>query len=114
MDASHQDTTKPRLRAATYARLSETYDAAESVPTQPANADRHAARRGGEPTGDGRQRPASTRAASQHSWHGSGGSVALASGYAGIGGESQSGRGQRGTRWAHGPPSTTGTSTGTS
>jgi hypothetical protein len=46
MDASHQDTTKPRLRAATYARLSETYDAAESVPTQPANADRHAARRG--------------------------------------------------------------------
>jgi hypothetical protein len=31
MDASHQDTTKPRLRAATYARLSETYDAAEAL-----------------------------------------------------------------------------------
>lgn len=29
-----------------YARLSETYDAAESVPTQLANADRHAERRG--------------------------------------------------------------------
>ena len=46
MDASHQDTTKPQLRAATYARLSETYDAAESVPTQLANADKHAERRG--------------------------------------------------------------------
>jgi site-specific DNA recombinase len=31
---------------AVYARLSETYDAAESVPTQLANAERHAARRG--------------------------------------------------------------------
>ena len=35
-----------QLRAAVYARLSETYDAAESVPTQLANAERHAARRG--------------------------------------------------------------------
>ena len=33
MDGTHQDTMKPQLRAATYARLSETYDAAESVPT---------------------------------------------------------------------------------
>jgi hypothetical protein len=31
---------------ALYARLSETYDAAESVPTQLANAERHAGRRG--------------------------------------------------------------------
>ena len=45
MDASPQDTTKPQLRAATYARLSETYDAAESVPAQLANADKHAERR---------------------------------------------------------------------
>ena len=42
MDDMHQDTTKPQFRAATYARLSETYDAAESVPTQLANADRPA------------------------------------------------------------------------
>ena len=41
-----RQTTTPQLRAATYARLSETYDAAESVPTQLANADRHAQRRG--------------------------------------------------------------------
>jgi hypothetical protein len=46
MDGTHQDTMKPQLRAATYARLSETYDAAESVPTQLANADKHAQRRG--------------------------------------------------------------------
>jgi len=37
---------KQQLRAAVYARLSETYDAAESVPTQLANGDRHAERRG--------------------------------------------------------------------
>jgi len=36
----------PQLRAATYARLGETYDAAEPVPTQLASADRHARRRG--------------------------------------------------------------------
>ena len=35
-----------QVRAAVYARLSETYDAAESVPTQLANGDRHAERRG--------------------------------------------------------------------
>ena len=39
-------TREPPLRAAVYARLSETYDAAESVPTQLANAERHAGRRG--------------------------------------------------------------------
>jgi len=41
-----RQTTAPQRRAATYARLSETYDAAESVPTQLASADRHAQRRG--------------------------------------------------------------------
>ena len=46
MDASPKQSTELQLRAALYARLSETYDAAESVPTQLANADRHAARRG--------------------------------------------------------------------
>ncbi len=46
LDSMHQNTTKSQLRAATYARLSETYDAAESVPTQLANAGRHAERRG--------------------------------------------------------------------
>jgi len=46
MDVTHQEGAKPQLRAASYARLSETYDAAESVPTQLANADRHAQRRG--------------------------------------------------------------------
>jgi site-specific DNA recombinase len=46
MAATQQDSTKPQLRAALYARLSETYDAAESVPTQLANAGRHAQRRG--------------------------------------------------------------------
>ncbi len=37
---------QPQLRAGVYARLSETYDAAESVPTQLANGERHAERRG--------------------------------------------------------------------
>ena len=46
MDGTHQASTEPQLRAASYARLSETYDAAESVPTQLANADKHAERRG--------------------------------------------------------------------
>ena len=46
VDVKAQDGTGTQLRAAVYARLSETYDAAESVPTQLANAERHAARRG--------------------------------------------------------------------
>jgi site-specific DNA recombinase len=46
MDDTHQASTEPQLRAASYARLSETYDEAESVPTQLANADKHADRRG--------------------------------------------------------------------
>ena len=46
MDGKQQDTTTSQPRAALYARLSETYDAAESVPTQLANGDRHAERRG--------------------------------------------------------------------
>jgi DNA invertase Pin-like site-specific DNA recombinase len=46
MNASPKQSTEPPLRAALYARLSETYDAAESVPTQLANADKHAERRG--------------------------------------------------------------------
>jgi site-specific DNA recombinase len=46
MDDKHQGSTEPQLRAASYARLSETYDEAESVPTQLANADRHAERHG--------------------------------------------------------------------
>lgn len=46
MDGTHQTGTKSQFRAALYARLSETYDAAESVPTQLANAERHAERRG--------------------------------------------------------------------
>jgi hypothetical protein len=37
---------KAQLRAGVYARLSETYDAVESVPTQLANGERHAERRG--------------------------------------------------------------------
>jgi site-specific DNA recombinase len=46
MTDTHREGMIPQLRAASYARLSETYDAAESVPTQLANADRHAERRG--------------------------------------------------------------------
>jgi DNA invertase Pin-like site-specific DNA recombinase len=46
MDGMPQQSTNPQLRAALYARLSETYDAAESVPTQLANAEHHADRRG--------------------------------------------------------------------
>ena len=46
MDSTRQEITEPQLRAASYARLSETYDEAESVPTQLANADKHAERRG--------------------------------------------------------------------
>ena len=46
MDVTPQDDAGSQLRAAVYARLSETYDAAESVPTQLASAERHAGRRG--------------------------------------------------------------------
>src|SRR5450756_1208310 len=46
MSDTVHDSTEPQPRAVLYARLSETYDAAESVPTQLANGDRHAARRG--------------------------------------------------------------------
>ena len=46
MDVTGQNDANRPLRAALYARLSETYDAAESVPTQMGNAERHAARRG--------------------------------------------------------------------
>jgi site-specific DNA recombinase len=46
MDDTHQGSAEPQLRAASHARLSETYDEAESVPTQLANADKHAERRG--------------------------------------------------------------------
>jgi len=46
MTATPHDSREPQLRAALYARLSETYDAAESVPTQLANGERHAERRG--------------------------------------------------------------------
>jgi hypothetical protein len=45
MDVTPQDDAGPVLRAAVYARLSETYDTAESVPTQLSNAERHAGRR---------------------------------------------------------------------
>jgi hypothetical protein len=44
--SARADRAEQQLRAAVYARLSETYDAAESVPTQLANGDRHAERRG--------------------------------------------------------------------
>jgi site-specific DNA recombinase len=46
MDDMYEDGPKGQLRAAVYARLSETYDTAESVPTQLANGTRHAERRG--------------------------------------------------------------------
>ncbi len=43
---THHESAKSQLRAASYARLSETYYVAESVPTQLANAGKHAQRRG--------------------------------------------------------------------
>ena len=46
MSDTQQQSTEPQPRAVLYARLSETYDAAESVPTQLANGERHAGRRG--------------------------------------------------------------------
>jgi site-specific DNA recombinase len=46
MDATQADRAEAQLRAGVYARLSETYDAAESVPTQLEHATKHAERRG--------------------------------------------------------------------
>jgi site-specific DNA recombinase len=46
MDTTQADGTDAQLRAGVYARLSETYDAAESVPTQLERGAGHAARRG--------------------------------------------------------------------
>src|SRR5215471_8773009 len=46
MNATQADGTNSQLRAGVYARLSETYDAAESVPTQLERGGAHAARRG--------------------------------------------------------------------
>src|SRR5271169_5619922 len=46
MSTTQADRAKAKLRAGVYARLSETYDAAESVPTQLDRGTGHAARRG--------------------------------------------------------------------
>jgi hypothetical protein len=46
MDGTQADRTQAQLRAGVYGRLSETYDAAESVPTQVARGTDHARRRG--------------------------------------------------------------------
>src|SRR5258707_10211401 len=46
MDDIQADRAEAQLRAGVYARLSETYDAAESVPTQIERGSGHAARRG--------------------------------------------------------------------
>src|ERR1700749_3429646 len=46
MDDRQADRAQAPLRAGVYGRLSETYDAAESVPTQIDRAAAHAARRG--------------------------------------------------------------------
>src|SRR3984957_17461340 len=46
MSTSQADRAEAQLRAGVYARLSETYDAAESVPTQLERGTDHAARRG--------------------------------------------------------------------
>jgi hypothetical protein len=46
MGSRHQERANPQLRAASYARLSEICDEAESVPTRPADADRRAQWRG--------------------------------------------------------------------
>ncbi len=43
---THHESAKSQFRAASYARLSETYYVAESVPTQLANVGKHAQRRG--------------------------------------------------------------------
>ncbi len=46
MDSTQADRAEAQLRAGVYARLSETYDAAESVPTQIERGTGHATRRG--------------------------------------------------------------------
>ena len=46
MNDTHADWAETQLRAGVYARLSETYDAAESVPTQIERGSHHATRRG--------------------------------------------------------------------
>ena len=46
MNDTQADRAQAQLRAGVYGRLSETYDAAESVPTQLDRAADHAARRG--------------------------------------------------------------------
>ena len=46
MDSTRVDRAKAQLRAGLYARLSETYDATESVPTQLECGTDHAQRRG--------------------------------------------------------------------
>jgi hypothetical protein len=46
MDSAQADRAKAQLRTGVYARLSETDDAAESVPTQIEGGTDHAARRG--------------------------------------------------------------------
>jgi hypothetical protein len=46
MDNTRADRPQAALRAGVYGRLSETYDAAESVPTQIERGAGHAARRG--------------------------------------------------------------------
>ena len=46
MDSAQEDRAEAQLRAGVYARLSETYDAAESVPTQIERGTDHARRRG--------------------------------------------------------------------
>ena len=46
MDDTQADRAKAQLRAGVYARLSETYHAAESVPTQTERGTGHARRRG--------------------------------------------------------------------
>ena len=46
MDDTQADRAQAQLRAGVYGRLSETYDAAESVPTQLDRGTGHAARRG--------------------------------------------------------------------
>src|SRR5436190_19324095 len=46
MDETQADQAEAQLRAGVYARLSETYDAAESVPTQLERGTDHARRRG--------------------------------------------------------------------
>jgi poly(3-hydroxybutyrate) depolymerase len=46
MDDTHADQAQAQLRAGVYGRLSETYDAAESVPTQMVRGAGHARLRG--------------------------------------------------------------------